>query len=72
MRLSEDNTFKLKEAIGKAAEVYVPIPSRRKGTGKVMLSVRGAIHELDEEAIPTSIKVKVTAIEDNILFVERL
>ena len=72
MRLSEDNTFKLKEAIGKA----VPIPSRRKGTGKVMLSVRGAIHELDamtdEEAIPTSIKVKVTAIEDNILFVERL
>ena len=46
MKLSEDNTFKLSETIGKTAEVYIPIPEYKQGRGKVTISVRGTIHEL--------------------------
>lgn len=76
MRLSEDNTFKLSETIGKTAEVYVPIPAHKAGFGKVTLSVRGAIHELEAmtngERIPSNTMVKIVSVEDAVLFVERL
>lgn len=76
MRLSEDNTFKLSETIGKTAEVYVPIPAHKVGFGKVTLSVRGAIHELEAmtngERIPSNTMVKIVSVEDAVLFVERL
>ena len=76
MRLSEDNTFKLSETIGKTAEVYIPIPEYKQGRGKVTISVRGTIHELDAmttgERLPSNTIVKIISIDDAVLFVERL
>ena len=76
MRLSEDNTFKLSETIGKTAEVYIPIPEYKQGGGKVTISVRGTIHELDAmttgERLPSNTIVKIISVDDTVLFVERL
>lgn len=76
MRLSEDNTFKIIETIGKTAEVYVPIPAHKEGIGKIMLSVRGTVHELEAmtngERIPSNTMVKIVSVQDAVLFVEQL
>ena len=72
MRLSEDNTFKLSETIGKTAEVYVPIPENKSGRGKITISVRGTMHELEAMTagarIPSNVMVKILSIEDSVLF----
>jgi hypothetical protein len=66
-RLSEDNSFKLESTIGKEVEVYLKIPAKRQGRGKVLVSVKGATHELeamtDGEEIPSGGKGKVVAID---------
>ena len=62
--------------IGKTAEVYIPIPEYKQGRGKVTISVRGTIHELDAmttgERLPSNTIVKIISIDDAVLFVERL
>jgi hypothetical protein len=47
MKLSHDGSFKMKEAIGLKADVYLRIPAARAGRGKVQVSVKGSIHEID-------------------------
>lgn len=47
MKLSEDNTFKIKETLHLQGSVYIPIPAHKSGMGKIQLSVKGSIHELD-------------------------
>lgn len=74
-KLAEDNSFKIGNTLNKTAEVYLPIPERKSGRGKVMISVNGAFHELqamtEQERIPSSTLVKVVKIENNnILIVE--
>lgn len=74
-KLAEDNSFKIANTLNKTAEVYLPIPERKSGRGKVMISVNGAFHELqamtEQDRIPSSTLVKVVKIEsDNILIVE--
>jgi preprotein translocase subunit YajC len=72
-RLAEDNSFQIKDTLYKEAEVYLKIPAKRQGMGKVLISVKGAIHELeamtDGEEIPSGAKATVTAIEDNQLLI---
>lgn len=77
MKLSEDNTFKISETIDKTGEVYLNIPANKVGKGKILISVRGAIHELDaisdHGAISQGTLVKVVRIEnDRILVVTPL
>lgn len=74
-KLAEDNSFKITNTLNKTAEVYLPIPERKSGRGKVMISVNGAFHELqamtEKDRIPSSTLVKVVKIEsNNILIVE--
>lgn len=77
-RLAEDNSFRMTDAVGKTAEVYLPIPGLRQGTGKVLVSVKGSVHELpaatnQEARIESGAKVKVVALEANeFLLVEKL
>ncbi|ATA90209.1 serine protease [Capnocytophaga stomatis] len=75
MRLAEDNSFKISETIGKIAEVYIPIPERKSGRGKVTLSVRGTLRELDAmtegERIASNSVVKILREENGILVVEK-
>ena len=77
LKLSEDNSFKIENALNKTAEVYITIPESKTGKGKVQISINGAFHELDaitksSEKIPSSSSVKVVAIEDNLLIVEKI
>ena len=47
MKLSHDGSFKMQEAVGLKADVYLRIPAARTGRGKVQVSVKGSIHEID-------------------------
>jgi membrane-bound ClpP family serine protease len=73
-RLSEDNSFQMEEAIGKEVEVYLKIPANRQGKGKVLVSVKGATHELeamtDGPEIPSNAKAWVTGTEGEYLIVK--
>lgn len=77
LKLSEDNSFKIENALNKTAEVYLTIPEAKTGKGKVQISINGAFHELEavtlsNEKILSSAAVKVVAIENNLLIVEKI
>jgi hypothetical protein len=75
-KLTDDGTLKMKNAIGKTASVYLTIPAKRSGMGKVQIQVQG-LRTLDaltdeEEAIKTGGIVDVTdIINGEILLVKR-
>jgi NfeD-like C-terminal, partner-binding len=75
-RLAEDNSFQLTDTLGKEVEVYLKIPANRLGKGKVLVSARGAIHELeamtDGPEIASNAKAKVVEIDGDVLIVEPL
>lgn len=76
-KLAEDNTFKIDNTLHKTAEVYLTIPERKTGKGKVMVSVKGTFHELDAmteaEKIPSHTMVKIVKIiNGDVLIVETL
>jgi NfeD-like C-terminal, partner-binding len=75
-RLAEDNTFQLTDTLGKEVEVYLKIPANRQGKGKVLVSARGAIHELeavtDGPEIASNAKAKVVEVDGETLIVELL
>lgn len=76
-KLAEDNSFKISDTIGKSAEVYLNIPGEKQGKGKVLISVKGSVHELDAMSEDTSIQagsvVVVSRVENNkILIVKPL
>lgn len=76
-KLAEDNSFKLSNTINKSAEVYLTIPEKKSGYGKVLISVNGSFHELnamtENDAIKSGALVKVVKIEnENILIVETI
>ena len=77
LKLSEDNSFKLTDTIGKNAEVYLTIPENKSGKGKIQISVKGSVHELEAmtaslEKISSNSMVKVVDIENQILIVEKI
>lgn len=77
MKLSTDKTFRMEEALGLIGDTYLRIPAAKGGTGKVMVSVRGSMHEIDAMTeggeIPTGSKVRVTkVIGSELLEVERV
>lgn len=76
-KLAEDNTFKITNTLNQTASVYLPIPAKKKGAGKVQISVKGSFHELDaiteNEKIETSSMVRIVKIEsNNLVVVERI
>lgn len=77
LKLSEDNSFKIEDTIGKIADVYLSIPAAKTGKGKVFISVRGSTHELSAitnsvDEIKNGSLVKVVGIEGDILIVTPL
>ena len=77
MKLEEDNTFTLYETIGLTASVYLKIPSYKSGKGKIQISTRGSMRELDAmtegEEIPTGSNVKIVKTEtDSTVIVEKV
>jgi hypothetical protein len=76
-KLAEDNTFNIKNVVGKTAQVYLKIPEQNKGKGKIQVSVNGAVHELEavseSGAIETGALVRVSKVLDgNLISVEKI
>jgi hypothetical protein len=76
-KLAEDNSFKLDSAINQIGSVYLTIPEKKSGKGKVQVSVKGAFHELDaiteNDKIESSAMVRIVRIEsNNLVVVERI
>jgi len=74
LKLSEDNSFKIKDTLGKTGDVYVQIPPKKSGKGKVFVSVRGSTHELsaiteDDELLKVGSLIKVVKVEEKTLIV---
>jgi hypothetical protein len=77
MKLSENASFKIEETKNKTAEVYLTIPGNMEGKGKVQISVRGSVRELEAmtkgEKISSGSAVKILSIEnESILLVEKI
>lgn len=70
-KLSENNSFKINDTIGLIGEVYLPVPANNSGTGKVLVSVKGSLRELDalseKEEIASQTKVKIVSVVSNSL-----
>ena len=77
MKLATDKTFRLEEAVGQVADTYLRIPAAKQGVGKILVSVRGSVHELEAmtegDEIPTGSKVRVMrAVGSELVEVERI
>jgi hypothetical protein len=77
MKLAEDNSFQIKDAVGKSAQVYIRIPGKKSGKGKVQVSVKGAVHELDavtlDDELASGSLVRVSSLlDDELLLVEKI
>ncbi|MGV8134381.1 MAG: hypothetical protein AB2L20_04135 [Mangrovibacterium sp.] len=76
-KLAEDGTLKMNNAVGHPGEVYLTIPAKRGGLGKVQLTVQGALQTLDAvtddpEPISTSSIIEVIdVIAGQILLVKK-
>jgi len=77
-KLAEDNSFQYTETLNKTADVYLTIPENKSGKGKILVSVRGSVRELDamtenNTKINSGSVVKIVNIlNENILLVETL
>ncbi len=74
-KLAENGTLNLKNAIGETATVYIPIPPKNQGTGKVTMQLQGRFCELDavndgEETLATGAQVLVSDVVGDTLVVE--
>ena len=62
-RLEVDQTFVLKNTVGLSGDVYLSIPARRSGSGKIHMTVQQRVMELDamtpENDIATGTRVLV-------------
>lgn len=77
LKLQEDNTFNINNTVGKTAEVYITIQAHKLGSGKVQVSVKRSMHELEavteqEKKIYAGNKVRIVRVENQVLFVEKI
>ena len=75
LKISVLITLNLKNAIGENATVYVPIPPKNQGTGKVTMQLQGRFCELEavnagEEMLKTGSQVLVSDVVGDTLVVE--
>ncbi len=76
-KLAVNGTFEIKNAVGKSAEVYLTIPAKCAGTGKINVEVQGRWMELEamtenEEPIKTGAKVKVLYVDGSTCYVAKM
>lgn len=73
-KLAENNSFKLSSTINQTAEVYLAIPENKKGKGKILISIKGSVRELEaitenDSKIETGTAVSVVNVEGNSLVI---
>jgi hypothetical protein len=70
LRFESDGSLQLTNAVGQSGTVYLPVPARREGYGKVQFTLQGRTVELravadEAAAIPTGTAVIVTGVMEN-------
>ena len=65
----DDGTLVVKNAVGRLGEVYMNIPPKNEGIGKIQINIQGAMREMDaitneEEMLTMGTVVKVTEVID--------
>ncbi len=74
MKISQDGNLILTDAIGKEGNVYIPIPNRNEGTGKIQIIVGESLRTLNaiakDKSIKTGQQVTVVGIVNGMLEVE--
>lgn len=73
-KLDQDGNIDINDALFQTGEVYLRIPAKDKGQGKVHINIQGSLKEVDAiteatEAIPTGAFVRVVEVVDNRLLV---
>lgn len=76
LKLQESGTMKISNAIGKEGEVYLTIPAKKKGNGKVQVIIQGGYKTLDAitedtEDIMTGTFIEVVEVVNDTLVVKR-
>ena len=75
LRLANSGNISLRNALGKTARVYIPIPANAKGEGKVNLTLQERFVEVNAitegEAIPTGAFVRVVDVRADVPVVEQ-
>ncbi|MBW3597669.1 MAG: hypothetical protein KY475_10375 [Planctomycetes bacterium] len=66
-RLAEDGNVRIEHAVGLPGTVYIPIPERKSGAGKIQLKLQNRIVELravtsEAEKLPTGANVVVVEV----------
>lgn len=74
-RLAENGTLNMKNCIGECATVYVPVPPKGSGEGKVTLTVQGQFRELsavtnEPVLLKTGTQVRITDLRGDDVVVE--
>lgn len=69
-QLSEDNTVCINRAVGREGVVYLPIPAKQSGLGKIQLCLQGRIMEYKAvtsaaSTLPAGARVVVVAVGDD-------
>ncbi|MBR6044117.1 MAG: NfeD family protein [Ruminococcus sp.] len=75
-RLAENGTLDLKNTLGLVATVYIPVPSKGNGEGKVTVTVQGQFRELsavssEAQTLSTGTQVRITDIRGDTVVVEK-
>lgn len=75
MKLSENGTVDLRNAIGESATVYIPCPPKNQGMGKITMTLQGQMMELGafnegDELLKTGTKVVVVDVRGDDVIVE--
>lgn len=76
-KLTESGTMDLTNAIGKLGEIYLTVPAKRSGFGKVQINVQGSLRELqamtdDDVNLTQGMVIEVVnVIDDHILLVRK-
>lgn len=76
-KLAENNSFRIESTINQNAEVYLTIPANKSGKGKVLISIKGSVRELEAitegDPILSGTIVRVSGIaNENVLIVVQL
>ncbi len=76
-RMTQSGNINLQNAVGNVGEVYIPIPGKRTGTGKIQIQIQGAVREIDaitdDGKLATGTTVKVLEVINNqILLVDKI
>ncbi|MBQ8965323.1 hypothetical protein [Ruminococcus sp.] len=76
MKLAENGTVDLRNAIGETATVYIPCPPKNQGLGKITMTLQGQMMELGafnegEEMLKTGTQVVVVDVRGDDVIVEK-